>query len=153
MKQSMNKIEPTELTQKILRPLSTRMTDEELDGLVNVLPMHQVHVEATPVTGLIMAKVRDCFDTDFYLGEVLVTRAEVRYADCRAQATVMGRDPKKAIVAAVLEAIAMSGQTDLLENALRACQPAMDRFRSEGVTVSRFTAATRVHFESMAEEV
>jgi phosphonate C-P lyase system protein PhnG len=145
--------EPVEKTRKILRPLSARMTDEELDRLIEALPMSQVRMEAVPVTGLIMAKARDCFDTDFYFGEVLVTRAEVRYEHCHAQATVMGRDPKKAIVAAVLEAIAMSGQPDLLESALKVSQPAIERLRSDDATISRFTAATRVQFESMAEEV
>ena len=148
-KETMNK---TEIKRDFLRPLLDRMTADELDRLVEALPMEQVSLMGTPTTGLIMAKIRDCFDTEFYLGEVLTTRAEVRYADFRAQATVMGFNPKASLVAAVLDVMAMSGQLAILDGATEASKPAIERLCKEEQTASRFKDATRVQFESMAEE-
>lgn len=140
------------LSPESLRRLLPDMTDDELDKLIAVLPMEQIHVVSPPVTGLIMAKVRDCFDTDFFLGEVLVTRTEVRYGEYRARATIMGSRPKSSLVAAALDVLAMSGQSTVLERAVSACQPATARIRQREQLEARLTAATRVHFETMSEE-
>jgi alpha-D-ribose 1-methylphosphonate 5-triphosphate synthase subunit PhnG len=64
----------------------------------------------------------------------------------------MGRNPKKSLVAAILDVMAMSGRTDILDCAAAACQPAAMRIEQKAQTLSKLTSATRVQFESMAEE-
>jgi phosphonate C-P lyase system protein PhnG len=141
-----------ELNREYIRTLLPDMSIDEIDDLIAVLPMDSVQVITGPSTGLIMAKVRDCFDTDFYLGEVLVTRAEVSFGDLRAQATLMGDLPKHTLIAAALEALERGGEADVIERAVKACQPAARRIEQVRRIEAKLTAATCVQFESMAEE-
>jgi phosphonate C-P lyase system protein PhnG len=145
-------IETTDNSMHFIRRHLSEMTEEEIDNLISALPMEQVELLTPPQTGLIMARVNDCFDTDFYVGEILVTRTEVSYGDHRAQGTIMGNLPKHAIVAATLDVLKISGEADTLENAAAACAPAMDRIGRKQRLDARLVAATRVQFESMAEE-
>ena len=144
--------EAADMKRNSIRKLLVDMTDHEIDKLAAALPLDAVTVLRPPVTGLVMAKVQDCFQTEFYLGEVLTTRAEVKFKDCRAQATVMGCNPKKSLMAAILDVMAMSGRTDILDRAAAVCEPAAMRIEQNVQTLSKLTAATRVQFESMAEE-
>jgi phosphonate C-P lyase system protein PhnG len=145
-------IEATDNKIHFIRSHLSEMTEEEIETLILALPMEQVELLTPPETGLIMARVNDCFDTDFYLGEVLVTRTEVNYGDHRAQSTIMGNLPKHAIVAATLDVLRLSGESNTIENAANACAPAMDRIGMKQRLDARLVAATRVQFESMAEE-
>ena len=142
--------EITEASHQFIRDLLPEMTIEEVDNLNAVLPMEQVELIAPPATGLIMARVRDCFDTDFYLGEVLVTRAEISFGDHRAQATLIGNLPKHALAAATLSVLETAGRVDLLEKAAEACLPASRRIARKRDMRTRLVSATRVRFESMA---
>ncbi|MGD9213585.1 MAG: phosphonate C-P lyase system protein PhnG [Desulfobacteraceae bacterium] len=135
-----------------IREVLPEMNAQEIKLLSEALPMDRVRVIHAPHTGLIMAKVRDCFDTEFLLGEVLVTRAEVEYESQRGQATLMGDLPSAALLAAVLEALCLKGDTDYFESAHAICRPAMQRFAARRKQQSRLVAATRVNFKSMAVE-
>jgi alpha-D-ribose 1-methylphosphonate 5-triphosphate synthase subunit PhnG len=44
-----------------IRQLLVSMTDHEIDKLAAALPLDAVTVLRPPVTGLVMAKVQDCF--------------------------------------------------------------------------------------------
>jgi len=143
---------PAETTQQSIHDLVPEMTAEEIDNLLAVLPMEQIQIMTPPATGLIMAKVRDCFETDFFLGEVLVTRTEISFDDHRAQATLMGNLPKHTLVAAALAVLEDAGREDLMASAWMASQPAVRRIARQRQAQSRLVAATRVQFESMAEE-
>ena len=135
-----------------IREVLPEMSAEEIKVLSAALPIDRVRVIRAPHTGLIMAKVRDGFDTEFFLGEVLATRAEVEYEGQRGQATLMGDLPTAALLAAVLEAICLKGDVHYLESALSICRPAMQRFDAHQEQQSRLVAATRVNFQSMAAE-
>jgi phosphonate C-P lyase system protein PhnG len=135
-----------------IREALPEMKPEEIKGLSAALPMDRVRVIREPHTGLIMAKARDCFDTEFYLGEVLVTRAEVEYEGQRGQATLMGELPAAALLAAVMEALRLKGDTRFFESANTLCRAAMQRFAARRKQQSRLVAATRVNFQSMAVE-
>jgi phosphonate C-P lyase system protein PhnG len=152
MKKHPNGGQPSGTNRESIRNLLPDMTVEEVDNLIAGLPIDQVQVITPPATGLIMARVRDCFGTDFFLGEILVTRAEVAYGDHQAQATLMGSQSKHALVAAILDVLDMGGQTALLEKAAMACRAAQERIEQAQRTEARLVAATRVQFESMAEE-
>jgi phosphonate C-P lyase system protein PhnG len=135
-----------------LREVLPGMNAEEIKVLSAALPMDRVRVIRAPHTGLIMSKVRDCFDTEFFLGEVLVTRAEVEFEGQRGQATLMGDFPSAALLAAVLEALCLKGEAHYFESAHSICGPAMQRFAARQNQQSRLVAATRVNFKSMAVE-
>lgn len=137
---------------KHLREVLPEMNAEEIKVLSAALPVDRVRVIRAPHTGLIMAKVRDCFDTEFFLGEVLVTRAEVEYEGQLGQATLMGDLPSATLLAAVLEALCLKGDAHYFESAHSICRPAMQRFAARQKQQVRLVAATRVNFQSMAVE-
>jgi phosphonate C-P lyase system protein PhnG len=135
-----------------IREVLPEMNAEEIKVLSAALPIDRVRVIRAPHTGLIMAKVRDCFDTEFFLGEVLVTRAEVEYEGRRGQATLMGDLPSATLLAAVLEALCLNGDAHYFESAHSICRPAMQRLAARRKQQSRLVAATRINFKSMAVE-
>jgi alpha-D-ribose 1-methylphosphonate 5-triphosphate synthase subunit PhnG len=135
-----------------VRDVLPEMNSEEIKVLSAALPIDRVKVIHAPHTGLIMAKVRDCFDTEFLLGEVLVTRAEVEYEGRRAQSTLMGDLPSAAMLAAVLEALRLNGDAGYFEAAHAICRPAMQRLAARRKQQAQLAAATRVNFQSMAAE-
>jgi phosphonate C-P lyase system protein PhnG len=135
-----------------VREVLPEMKPEEIKALSAALPIADVNVIHEPRTGLIMAKVRDCFDSELFLGEVLVTRAEVEYEGHRGQATLMGEVPSAALLAAILEALRLNGDAHYFETVRSICRPAMQRFAAHRKEQSRLAAATRVNFQSMAAE-
>lgn len=135
-----------------LRTILPEMTSAERLTVAEVLPLEQVQVTNPPSSGLIMARARDSFKTDFFLGEVLVTRAEVAYGGHQSRATLMGDCPEAALIAAVLQVLSDGGANDIVAAAGRAAAPAVARISARQRRESALAAATRVHFETMAEE-
>lgn len=136
-----------------IREILPEMNSEEIAALASILPMERAKVIQPPQTGLIMAKARDCFDTDFFLGEVLVTRAEVEYEGRLGRATLMGDHPTATLIAAMLETLNVENGVPYLEAAHTICSPAAQRMDERQEMETRWVASTRVHFQSMAEEV
>jgi alpha-D-ribose 1-methylphosphonate 5-triphosphate synthase subunit PhnG len=143
---------PSERFETSFRPLIPELTDPECRAIARCLEKWPFEVISPPGTGLIMVTATDCFETDFHLGEVLVTTAEVDLQGVRGHATVMGRRPEKADLAARINALVRSGRDgwiDAVEPLLTAVRQRLaDRLEKE----KAMTAATRVRFQSMAEE-
>ena len=67
---------------------------------------------AGPDVGLLMYQVREPVENErFYLGEILVSRAEVVHRGCRGWAMRLGDDREAALAAAVLDAEAEQNAT------------------------------------------
>ena len=135
-----------------IREILPEMYPEEIAALASALPMERAKVVQPPQAGLIMAKARDCFDTDFFLGEVLVTRAEVEYEGRLGRATLMGDHPAATLIAAVLETLENDDGAKYLEAAHAICSPAAQRVDEHRKQEACWVASTRVNFQSMAEE-
>jgi phosphonate C-P lyase system protein PhnG len=110
-------------------------------------------VERAPEAGLVMCAVTDPFDTPFHLGEVFVTRADVRFdSDSRGCGVACGDAPEQALLLASVEAAERGGGGSILAGIpdwirhLRCLRD--DRQAGE----SRCAAATRVRFDSMRRE-
>lgn len=105
-----------------------------------------------PQPSLFLVAARDPFATPFYVGELLVTEAEVGVGDATGAATVCGDEPERALLAAAAEAVDRSGHPGargVLEEFLRRIAP---RRRRELGQTAHFAAATRVRFDAMAGE-
>lgn len=104
-----------------------------------------------PETGMVMVRGRAGGDgAPFNLGEMTVTRCAVRLAcGTIGHAYVAGRDPRKAELAAVLDALL---QTDTYGPGLASGLIAEERARQQArrTDALRRAAATRVDFFSMA---
>jgi phosphonate C-P lyase system protein PhnG len=135
-----------------LRTLLPVLEKDEVNQLLEQLSNYPVEVIKEPETGLIMAHARDCFDVDFYLGELLATTAEVECFGVRGHATIMGDELLKAILAATVNAIMRSPQANTLTELSPLFEVYMQKFRHLRQQESQLTAATKVNFESMAKE-
>jgi phosphonate C-P lyase system protein PhnG len=135
-----------------IRKILPEMDAEEIKALSVALPLDQATVVQAPHTGLIMAKASDCFDTVFYLGEVLVSQAVVEYNGRSGQATLIGDHLCAVMVAALLEALDFEDDIQFLEGARAICAPAAQRLALRQEREAQLTAATQVNFHSMAKE-
>jgi phosphonate C-P lyase system protein PhnG len=109
-------------------------------------------VERAPRPGLVMCTMLDPFDTAFYLGEILVTRADVALdARHRGCAVVQGDAPEAALLLAAVEA-AERGGAALLDGLSEWAGELRERRDAERAREARCSAATRVRFESMRKE-
>jgi phosphonate C-P lyase system protein PhnG len=90
------------------------MDDTFIKQVLQIIADKDIEILKEPETGLLMMTVKDSFDTDFYLGELLVPEAEVQYNCKRGYAMVIGDDCEKALVMASIEAI-LSGNDNKLK--------------------------------------
>ena len=104
-----------------------------------------------PQPGLLMMTVQDSFDTDFYLGEILVTVAEVECEGITGYAMVMGDEPERALLAASVEAIMQGANEDLKKQIREFVSRQMGKINSIREKESALIAKTKVSFETMAK--
>ncbi|MBN1850654.1 MAG: phosphonate C-P lyase system protein PhnG [Deltaproteobacteria bacterium] len=138
--------------ERTLRNLLPIMNKEDIKQMLALLSEFPVKVVKTPESGLIMVHARDCFDVGFFLGEILVTTAEVDYFGIQGHATIMGDDPLKAVLAATLNALTRSAQTDALNELSPLIEFYTQKYEHLQQQEDQLTAATKVSFESMVKE-
>lgn len=131
---------------------------EELESLLDALWASGLPVvKRAPRIELVMVTVRDSFNTPFYLGEVLVTSAEVLWKDPAAQGHVgfgmiQGDRPEAAVLLACLEAMGTAVAGDWMgpiEALLAKLEEGAEQYLRR---VSKMAASTTVEFESMKKE-
>lgn len=105
-----------------------------------------------PEAGLVMLTVRDPFDTDFHLGEALVTTAEVGCEGIAGRGTVLGDAPEYALLLAAVDAIERCGRQAALAEPRAFAARLKRRDARRRRATSRMAAATTVRFESMKKE-
>lgn len=128
------------------------MDRKAVRDLLERLAGFEIEVVREPRTGLVMQSVNDCFGTEFHIGEVLITEAEVRVDDQRGWAMVMGDSSDKAMLAACLDAISRSSGVELdpsIRDEISRWLALADKTKNDE---AKLAATTRVNFESMAEE-
>ncbi|PJA50532.1 MAG: hypothetical protein CO171_01250, partial [Syntrophobacterales bacterium CG_4_9_14_3_um_filter_49_8] len=94
------------------------LDEDKVKLLLNMAAEEGIAIVKPPRTGLLMMTVQDSFDADFYLGEILVTEAEVESRGKTGYAMVMGDEPERALLAASIEAI-MRGDNEDLKKQIR----------------------------------
>ena len=117
--------------------------------LLGLVAGEAVTVVRGPVTGLVMMSAMDSHETAFYLGEVLVTEAEVDYGGCRGYGMVLGDDADRAIARAAVEAIGASPNRALRERVNRLLAAESRKIEARRRRAASLIAATRVDFETM----
>ncbi len=127
-------------------------SDDEVRTMLERLSVLEFQVVKEPETGLIMQTVSDCFKTDFHLGEVLVTTAEVSLDGRRGWGMVMGDSSDRAIVAACLDVILSGDGLRIEADIVSELMKWLGRSQEGIVEEAKIYGTTRVNFESMAEE-
>lgn len=125
---------------KAVRSLLERLTELELQVL------------RQPETGLVMMTVSDCFTTDFHLGEVVVTTAEVCLEDRCGWGMIMGDEADRALLLAVLDALPQDDSSPLHDEIDMELSYWLKRATANNDNDRQLAAATRVNFENMTPE-
>lgn len=140
----------TEFRREVLS-LLVQATQNELSTAVEAMPdLAGLTVLRAPDVGLVMVRARVGGDGGaFNLGEATVTRAAVALATGEVgHGHVLGRDPERARLVAVLDACAQSpAHLDHVEHLILA--PLRTRLSAERDRRAAETAATRVDFFTM----
>lgn len=102
-----------------------------------------------PETGMVMMNVKDCFNTDFHLGEILVTTAELRIQGKRGWGMVMGDDGDRALLLAGLDVIFREEIEPLATELYGEIERWKRKADEELVAERKRTAVTRVNFQNM----
>jgi alpha-D-ribose 1-methylphosphonate 5-triphosphate synthase subunit PhnG len=124
--------------------------DEPTAGrIAAVLGMERFEVVAGPRTELVMMTVTDPFDTDFHLGEVLVTQAVVQAGGVRGWGMSVGEVPQRALLKAILDSLARAGDVPALRRAAALLAPEQARVEAERRREAELVARTRVQFDLM----
>ncbi len=109
-------------------------------------------VRRPPESGLLMATVHDPFDTDFLLGEVLVTQAAVDFEGHAGYGTMLDDAPEGALLLAAVDALERSGCTSRLASLTGFFETIAERDRRSRMRESRLAGSTVVRFETMQKE-
>ncbi len=132
--------------QKILAFLN----DEEIENILNQLKEKEIKI-INIENGLEMLTLKDSFDNPFYLGEILVSHAEVEWKEYRGYGMIIGSDERKALIMAYIDLLLMIGEKDFLNNineVLEIGKKRMEEFRNKEKIL---VLSTKVNFENMAE--
>ncbi|MDR3581256.1 MAG: phosphonate C-P lyase system protein PhnG [Oryzomonas sp.] len=126
------------------------MNDREINELIELLATEEMTITRPPRSGLIMMTVKDSFDTDFHLGEVLVTEATVSVGGNEGFGMVTGEEPRKALARAAADALLRAGRPERLCEAVQAfLSDAQNRQTAQVAAEAALTATTRVSFDLM----
>jgi len=125
------------------------LPEQAVRKLLALVAGEAVDVVRGPRTGLVMMTALDSFEADFYLGEVLVTEAEVACAGSRGYGMVLGDDPERAIARAVAEAVAASPNRALRQRLNRFLRAEGKKLEARRQREAALIARTRVNFETM----
>lgn len=131
-----------------------KMDEMSVKRLLHMIAQEEIKILERPETGLLMMTVKDSFDTDFYLGELLVTEARVEYMNEKGYAMVMGDDCERALVAASIEAIlsAKNSNSRLKQQIVGFVSSQKEKIAETERVEERLVAKTKVSFETMPEE-
>jgi phosphonate C-P lyase system protein PhnG len=127
------------------------MDREFLGKLTQLLAEEEIDIVKAPQTGLLMMVARDPFETDFCLGEILITEAETEYQGRRGYAMVLGEKPDRAMLTAAVEAICQSRNEALKKHLERLLAEASSSLREKEEWERKILAASLVGFETMVK--
>lgn len=127
----------------------TKMDDESVGQMLDLLAGEMIEIVEGPHTGLLMMAARDSFDTDFYLGEVLVTEAAVECMGKSGYAMVIGDEPDKAMLSACVEAVLKGDNDELKRRIIGILAEEKEKIESIDRKEMTLIAKTQVTFETM----
>ena len=122
------------MDKKAIRRIARELMDKDIE------------IISPPESGFIMITVKDSFDTDFHLGEALVTRTEVKLDGKKGYAMIMGDDHEKVIMIAVIDAAL---KTEYGKRVRRRILTEQKKFKKALDKERALIASTRVNFEVM----
>lgn len=133
-----------------LTALINTMDERKVEDFLALFADVELTVSRPPRTGLMMLTVKDSFDTDFHLGEVLVTEARVGFRGCEGYGMVAGEAPRRALARAAADAVFRCPDAADIQEGLRACLLQEEATQKTRLAESgALVAATKVNFDLM----
>ena len=126
------------------------MDVQSVEQLLAMFNDEELTVSAPPRSGLLMQTVKDCFETDFHLGEVLVTEAFVRFRGTDGYAMVLGESPRKALARAASDAVLRYGEpVEIKSRLIEFLMLEEAQQKKKQAENAALVAATKVSFDLM----
>ncbi|WP_051328346.1 phosphonate C-P lyase system protein PhnG [Desulfatirhabdium butyrativorans] len=133
-----------------LTVLINTMDEQQVESLLELFANEELTVSRPPRTGLVMLTVKDCFETDFHLGEVLVTEARVVFRGCEGYGMIPGEAPRRALARAAADAVLRCSEPTGIQKDLRAFLEREEAIRETRLAEeAALVAATKVNFDLM----
>ena len=133
-----------------LTVLINTMDEQKVENVLALFADVELTVSRPPRSGLMMLTVKDCFETDFHLGEVLVTEARVVFRGCEGFGMVPGEAPRRALARAAADAVLRCPEATEIQDDLRVCLEQEESIRKTRLAESAaLIAATKVNFDLM----
>jgi phosphonate C-P lyase system protein PhnG len=131
--------------------LVMKLDSSAVTDLLALLQEKDILIIKQPETALVMICATDCFDTDFCLGEALVTEAVVEYNDKHGYAMVLGDDHTRALAIASLDAFFQGSDKEHQSQIEHFLASASEEIAEKDEKEKKLVASTRVNFENMVK--
>ncbi len=128
-----------------------KMNAEGVEELKGLIPMEEIEILKKPKQGLLMMTAQDSFNTNFYLGEILITETEVKYKDMNGYAMLISDDSEKVLLAASVNAILKTKDQKLKQKVLELITAQAKKIEELDEIERRLIAKTKVNFETMVK--
>ena len=125
------------------------MPREAVRELLELAENAPIHIISTPKAGLTMMHVLDAFDSEFLLGEVLVSQAEVMLNGERGFAMVTGDEPERSLARASADVILKTGDDLLRARVYKLLLREQEELNHRRRDEERLIAGTKVNFDLM----
>ncbi len=133
-----------------LTVLIDTMDDKRVESVLDLFANVDLTVSRPPCSGLVMLTVKDSFETDFHLGEVLVTEARVVFRGCEGFGMVSGEAPRRALARAAADAVLRCPEKTAVQQSLEACLKEEELLRKQRLAENAaLVASTKVNFDLM----
>jgi len=142
----------TALSSPDMHKAVSAMDGPTVRALLEAISAQGAEIIKEPETGLVMMNTRDCFNTEFHLGEVLVTQAEVRISGQRGWGMIMGDDGERALLLAGLDVILRLSVDSFASEVRTELGKWLLQAEAALVGERQRAATTRVNFQTMATE-
>jgi phosphonate C-P lyase system protein PhnG len=133
-----------------LTALIDTMGQQRLEKFLEVFSGVDLTINNPPRSGLMMMTVKDSFDTDFHLGEVLVAEARVLFRGHEGYGMASGDEPRRALARAAADAVlGFPEPTEIGENLLIFLKQEEVLQKVRRMKDAALVAATKVNFDLM----
>lgn len=125
------------------------MSIEAVQELLDLAKSAPIEIVSQPAAGLTMMHMLDAFDSEFLLGEVLVTSAQVALDGERGFGMVVGDDAPRALARACTEVLIRGRDEILKARVVKLIEKEQQRINEQRRSEEQLIAATKVNFELM----
>ena len=133
-----------------LTALIDTMDEQQVEMLLKLFASVELTITRPPRSGLMMLTMKDSFETDFHLGEVLVTEARVLFCGCEGFGMVMGESPRRALARAAADAVLRCPEPAGIRDQLIASLEQEEQMQKNRLAeTAALVAATKVNFDLM----